>query len=128
MITNKIEAKELRINNLINHADRNGNIRVVTVESIHERGINVTGEMSYDCPYIEAEYSYDDMSAILLTDGWAVKFGYENTVEMAVDLCDESKFHVKINGIDLRQMKVHEAQNLWHSLTGQELEFKTKEG
>jgi len=59
--------------------------------------------------------------SIPLTEEWAIMFGFECLVEMAVYLSSESKYDIEITSEDLINMKVHEVQNLCHILTGEHL-------
>ncbi len=63
----------------------------------------------------------DDYKPIPLTDDWAVKFGYENLVEMASCFKDDSKYSIEVTSEDLDRLFVHEAQNLYFALTNKEL-------
>tara|TARA_R110000772_G_scaffold217404_5_gene327837 strand:+ start:849 stop:1472 length:624 start_codon:yes stop_codon:yes gene_type:complete len=60
---------------------------------------------------------------IPLTDDWAVKFGYKDLVYMAAGFNNSSKLAIEITPEDLFYMDVHEAQNLYFALTGEELKM-----
>lgn len=61
---------------------------------------------------------------IPLTEEWANKFGYDDLIDMACELALESKYDIEITSEDLKNLNVHEAQNLWKELTGKELTLK----
>jgi hypothetical protein len=66
----------------------------------------------------------EDLEPITLTEEWAVKFGYECLVEMAIDIFDKSKYDIEITANDLEGLFVHECQNLYKALTNEDLKIK----
>lgn len=97
----RMEAKELRIGSLVLR-----NETVCRIAKIDERPVSKI------------------IKPIQLTDEWPNKFGYEDFVDMSCDLAKKSKYPIEIVSDDLLKLKVHELQNLWTSLTGEELEIK----
>jgi len=123
-----IEEKDLRMGNsvLVNGVP-------TIVESIHHDGINEVDDSEY------GEYSIiseDIIEPIPLTEEWLIKFGFESnpyidTYELYE--LDELKFILDIDktrgklDIHWKQVEckyVHSLQNLFHSLTGEELTIK----
>jgi hypothetical protein len=120
-----IKANELRIGNLIKYND-GGVFRVI---SIHEFGLDVEDD-------IETAYTeYEKFSPIPLTEEWLLKFGFEkdvaafyldiNTV-LFVSYNDDEFVHLKSNHLEtIASIKyVHQLQNLYFALTGEELTIK----
>lgn len=67
----------------------------------------------------------DNYKGISLTEEWSAKFGFPDLIELAIFICNNSKFkNIEITSEDLKDLKVHELQNLTHALTGSELEIK----
>lgn len=62
-----------------------------------------------------------DWKPIPLTEEWAVKFGFESLLEMMVHFIEESMYSISLRMNGIRRLYVHEAQNLYHALTGEEL-------
>jgi hypothetical protein len=58
---------------------------------------------------------------IPLTEEWAVKFGYECLIEMACDF--SGNYSSEITSDELKKLYVHQAQNLFFALTGEELKL-----
>ena len=121
----ELTAQELRIGNLA-HFKPNEDCESLVVEIY-----NIC--RSYCRVYVDNEleevmvyYSNKDFKPIPLTEEWAVKFGYENLVEMAADFSEESNYEIEINRLDFDLLSVHEAQNLYRWLTGKELTIQTK--
>lgn len=90
---------------------------------------------------IDVREHIDDIKPIPLTEEWLVKFGFENTYsELTYKEYDFKKFGVEINSdimtvsynygndvewVNFTHIKhVHTLQNLYHALTGEELELK----
>lgn len=65
--------------------------------------------------------SEEEFRPIPLTEEWSVKFEYECLLEMLVHLKDKSKYPIDMGCTDLDGMFVHEYQNLYFALTGEEL-------
>ena len=133
MITNKIEAKELRIGNLVKHTDKDGNTSVITIDSIHERGINVYADNLHDNSFIQEEYSYDEISAITITKEHLIKFGWgesdegeycNNTALINADISYDVNVRqfalaLCMDELSFKMEYLHELQNTFHGITGQ---------
>lgn len=108
-----MEAKELRIGNLLNH--NNGFVvGPFTVNSIH------ISDLEKDNAYAK-EYE-----PIPLTEEWLIKFGFERWNDVY------NNFYHKLNGIEIENGNiyvghgnkikyVHQLQNLYFAITGEEL-------
>jgi len=125
---------ELRLGNLVNGKEPySSESKNFIVKSISEKGVNCLGDNKQGDSYAT------DIKGIELTEEWLLKFGFEERVEsdnfskwgigdnpqtsdwmlLIKQFKDENIFfynngHHKIN-------HVHQLQNLYHALTGQEL-------
>lgn len=132
-----LEAKELRICNLVTDNYYESFKSVITVGSIHGEGINIHPDDD-DKPYglhsatLGFEYRLEDLQPIPLTEEWLVKFGFEQYNNTNHYYYSNESYIVKINSefgylfysIDHKPIKyVHQLQNLYFSLTGEELEI-----
>jgi len=61
---------------------------------------------------------------IPITEEITIKFGYECLTEMACDFTEKSRYRIEITSKDLKELYAHQLQNLYFTLTGQELTFK----
>jgi len=130
-----MEAKELRINNLLQNAK--GDVTSVTSVFVDENGFSEN--LSFKC----FNYTKIEVEPIPLTEKWLERLGFEK------DIIDGILFYVKHNkqntiqlhskvfdvyvcqnniidsSVQVVRMKyVHELQNLYFALTGVELEVK----
>ena len=136
----KIKASDLRIGNLVIYS--NGSI-VFKVIGISEFGIDIENEV--EKTYIE----YDEFEPIQLTEEWLLKFGFNcvNNTKMVFKLyhndknADFSSLILKevgnnpiwvysvnnrwtINPFPIDLKYVHQLQNIYFALTGEELIMK----
>lgn len=134
-----MEAKELRIGNLVKPIITGHGISMIEVESVTSDKINVNFR----------EYSLDDIEPITLTEEWLVKLGLEfnettnhyfirfnrhgeteQNMTLFIGNDDEIGYWYGVQNIILDDIAinaiqyVHQLQNLYFALTGQELEFK----
>jgi hypothetical protein len=109
-------ANELRIGNLV----LDGKNRIVEVDSITELGINIEHDSLtlFFEPFnpFGDEDNNDVIKPIPLTEEWLLKFGFE-----CVYTLDRSFQHLDCE-YDLEY--VHQLQNLYFALTGEELTIK----
>ena len=121
-----MKANELRINNLVLTSDG-----ITKVSDVVEFGIN----MIHDC----WEHDLEDVNPIPLTKEWLVKFGFVNTESLDYLLdtwlsVDGYSVHYNFDNWRLRNSNamdwteipteikhVHQLQNLYFALTGEEL-------
>ncbi len=116
-----MEAKELRIGNLINvfrYPTDNGltAIEVVAIDETHvelKDGFLVNHDTGIEPIPLTEEYAAD-------------LFGYECILEMISCLMEDSKFKIFIEVSDFIKLNVHDVQNLWLDLTGEELKIENK--
>jgi hypothetical protein len=122
-----MESTELRIGNLVLALTGETKYNEVVVNTIFGYGIN-----SY---YNEAEYVYDEIKPIPITEEWLLKFGFKQIKpnhywfkdknSLRFSLIDNN-LHCSIGddeyGVLYKMIKyVHELQNLYYALTNQEL-------
>lgn len=118
-----MQSKDLRIGNLVKHLDYHLEVQKIGFTKI----------------WIEdGTISFDEIEPIKLTEEWCIKFGFqkdlENTIYKNINkhcfLCYENKIVTLLeeeNNYCLRKIKyVHELQNLYFALTGEELELKSE--
>ena len=126
-----MKANELRIGSLINALD---SIGVVSICGIRENGevLDFTGEI------IETGFALSkDCSPIPLTEEWLVRFGFQKAKVTDCygghisPISDKNNFAIRIknngwhNGFSYSETKyVHQLQNLFYALTGEELTVK----
>lgn len=128
-----MQANELRVGNLLHYVNEPELVLpdVVEVESITEYGINLPVED--DISVSSVDYNFDDLEGIPLTEEWLLKFGFQKK--------DLGNFEHHFNGFPLQKNQecflyftfnhryrdvkyVHQLQNLYFALTGEELKLK----
>lgn len=125
-----MKAEELRIGNIINRPDLgDGHLRSESILAIYER-IKTTGPV----PTI---LDFKDIQPISLTEEWLLTFGakksYENwqyTISVgaiSLHLRCNTEWYSELGGIYLgsKIQYVHQLQNLYFALTGDELSLNT---
>ena len=109
-----LKSSEFRIGNLLQ--DANG--RLLNVSDLND------GIQGIAFKKVQRKFKIVlPISEIPLTDKFSENFDFENLMEMAAYFCHKSIFPIKITEADLKQLTVHESQNLYKSLTGEELTF-----
>lgn len=115
-----MKASELRIGNWVDSGDHFGEIQV---QVIQKDGINPFdwGQGNH-CIHF-----YESIKPIPLTEEWLMKFGFEKNIGW-----DDMVYYI-LNGVDVYEMidyyeyadakikHVHQLQNLYFALTGEEL-------
>ena len=119
-----MKANELRIGNWVLSKDMPVQIEEIKPETIR---------------YCFGEFPISYIEPINLTEEWLVKFGFKvgnhkqfnkwiNEYENSSLFVDDNYYGIAINGIDVwtisRKLYVHQLQNLYFALTGEELEIK----
>lgn len=144
-----MEAKELRIGNLVTDEFYDSFKIVIEVKSINNEGINLIVENDGEYPemasyWIEPEYTFDKLRPIPLTEEWLLKFGFEKDSVNDYNLCvtihgnifltafsDDYKTVYLYQNYEMatdyaaKVKYVHQLQNLYFALTGEELTIKT---
>lgn len=127
-----IQAKELRIGNWFQYFSKEYSSGAIygTIESIYEEGVNVYASSSYDTAYLECERKFIDMHPIPLTPEILEKAGFElfpwgwvkkSSKDFGVRLTVKS-FMYEVSGNNPVCLDyLHQLQNLYFSLTGEEL-------
>lgn len=105
-----IPSHDLRLGNWFSYT-RRGSVWTTAydkVESLHREGVNVYSTIDYDSSVIEADYGFDQIYPIPLTDEIIEATG------VIGQLTRETLTHIKY---------VHQLQNLYFILTNKELEI-----
>jgi hypothetical protein len=136
----KIDIKELRIGNL---ALFDGRVVVVygLGRIIFDYGLISDHVDIYNIDDHEDDYvSIKSLKPIPLTEEWLLRFGfvkdseYDNTFNLGIEVLNGFKdftidIRAKVLLLDCMEIKieyVHQLQNLYFAMTGEDLEFKTK--
>jgi len=124
-----MDAKDLRIGNLVNYSDQFG----IWQDSIRELRSDYAMLTNHG-----AQFDYNGLKPILLTDEWLLKFGFErlNNAYQAPgkksylnpgfslwNPVGESEFTLNDTVLCPKTEYVHQLQNLYFALTGTELEL-----
>lgn len=132
-----MKANELRIGNLITDEWYSDFKNIIVVDSINSKGIDLFiqddgnwAEIAQT--WIEAEMPFDSLRGIPLTEELLLSFGFNpdsilkelyHISEYYINdfriVCNHHPFHVENCGINIEY--VHELQNLYFALTGEEL-------
>jgi len=121
-----MKANELRIGNLVSN---DGCLN--TIENLMSDGVCTLKTMQGN--FIHAKY--DLIKPIPLTEEWLVKFGFEKDGDdlvldtdlfLLVSYNDDDFVHLKSNNLEtiISIKYVHQLQNLYFALTGEELTIK----
>ena len=143
-----MKPEDLRIGNLVRQKGIEGDLGIIEVESIHDDGINVRAETYYhgydEYRGLEADYAWKEIEGIPLTEEWLERFGLEKVgcistiYEIEVNLEHIKYFNVHIEegvlsisvdcyGKEQQLIEieyVHQLQNFYHSLKGEDLPTK----
>lgn len=139
-----MKASELRIGNLVYLLFSSGNKEMSSVDSICPEGIDlqIKGEYYHSDYGIEPLYTNDEIAGIPLTEEWLVKFGFEIKGGYAIKkiknvlhgdyiysfVLDFSEgdytFSDSSNLPRAPVQYIHQLQNLYFALTGEELTIK----
>jgi len=112
-----MKATELRIGNLVKYND-GGIFKVI---GIYNFGLDVEDDI--EVTYME----YENFSAIPITEEWLLKFGFEKKYKnyekgyfmFFKGSCSRISYKLSLIGINIKY--VHQLQNLYFALTGEEL-------
>jgi len=131
-----MKANELRIGNLVYPNDDNGTPYPVT--EIRENTICCTnkGDEEYNWCMPEVVIGLGDIQPIELTEEWLFRFGFKKRKVagfwfdyrleyVVIDCMDGSEFDIYFSSLHQTKLEyVHQLQNLYFALTGEELEIK----
>jgi hypothetical protein len=135
-----IQANELRIGNWFSYVLKYGvwTTKYEKVESIHDNGVNVYSSSFYDSTVIEADYEFKDINPVPLTPEILEKAGFKEYLKgiaftndhYVINLKEGKFFRWEVEGgygawfilSDYCQY-VHQLQNLYFALTGEELQI-----
>jgi hypothetical protein len=139
---------ELRIGNLVNgiYADNYGHLKIDEKETICKVTTLDISDLSDYPIYVESDEGiehFDEFEGIPLTEEWLLKFGFEKVLNQYKKITDVSKDRFKnipfiilfldnqFQYDDLRfrtnLQYVHQLQNIYFALTGEELTIKQQE-
>jgi len=127
-----IEARELRIGNLVTDEFYDSCKTIIEVDSISDRGINLFIEDDGNYPecaqtWIEPEQRFDTIFGIPLTDEWLLKFGFEKqgmayvNFSFIINLWTDGELIYSYIGGNIQLNYIHQLQNLYHALANEEL-------
>ena len=130
-----MKASELRIGNYINFKDRD-DIFFCEVTSIDRGGyVHILRNFKDNLNNDDQPESIQDITPIMLTEEWLLRIGFEPhfgtyifKTNRGIILIEEDLAEISFNetqrGFNAPCNYVHQLQNLYFTLTGQELEIK----
>lgn len=118
-----MKASELRIDNLLNCLDEDGNV-IATAKVVGYLDRSIMLEVIIG----ESIEHYDDIVGVSLTEEWLLKVGFKHIYDdwyynsiMSINI---SKKIINIDNFCVSNIEfVHQLQNLYFALTGEELTF-----
>lgn len=131
-----MKAQDLRIGNLVKRYLGANEYKTIVLKSISD-----TGEFTYIDQDEKTLYlvrnNFKGLQPIELTEDWLLKMGLINDDEdFLININERSSLHINLNKvrtliesydglINIKHVKyVHQLQNLYHALTGEELTIK----
>jgi len=126
-----MKATDLRVNNLVQHKDR-----LIEICGTTDAGVYVYSDSMHGSTYF---YLIEEIKPIELTEEWLLKMGFEKRADwqfvnsklviefwLIVNKKIDVRFRINENeSIPIREIKyVHQLQNLYYALTGEELTIK----
>ena len=132
-----MKANELRIGNFVNgiYTDNYGHLKMDEKSTIC-KVITLDNSDLCDYPiYVESDEGiehFDEFEPIQLTEEWLLKFGFERNGKKLtfwkIDLVEDEEgiFSFDEARIYIDVKYVHQLQNLYFALTGEELTFKSE--
>ena len=120
-----MEAKELRIGNYVNESSYDDCFNTYVVMGLQKRGVSI----SVLRKKIEGMYDYTSIAPIPLTEEWLLKLGFKDVNEFFYKggfcvFIDNRSFYYGLRDegmMDKHLKSVHQLQNLYFALTGEEL-------
>lgn len=125
-----MKAEELRLGNLVSNMNPRHNDSILTIESIGD---------NHEVNVFYRKYLLSELEPIPLTEEWLLKFGFSCEVKIGGDGIEFRVYHFdvltfntnhlwwykvqRINDTPLEY--VHQLQNLYFALTGEELTLKS---
>ena len=133
-----IKHTELRCGNLVTDQFYDSFKTVLKVESINEKGINLFIEDNRDWPelckyWMEPEHKSEELFGIPLSEEWLIRAGFEKYSDKEFYIYTSKENEVRFYKSDsdwnlayfiTETRYVHQLQNLYFWLTGEELTFK----
>jgi hypothetical protein len=118
-----MKAEELRLGNLVSNMNPRHNDSILTIESIGD---------NHEVNVFYRKYLLSELEPIPLTEEWLLKFGFHKYKGDNSD-CFLNDFETSCNrelffwkGTYIQNIKyVHQLQNLYFALTGEELTLKS---
>ena len=127
-----IKANELRIGNYISPVSKNAGIHIPCYSVKYKVGaIDKFGVVKIIDPskYQNITLKYGEYCGITITHEWLERFGFENRgnnlfVNGKIELRHyRGRNDVLVRGINVSYNYIHQLQNLYFALTGEELEY-----
>jgi len=126
----ELKATELRVNNYLEFKDTIFQVEIITLTG----GLQIY-RIDYDSGYQFIIGQVKDFKPIPLTEEWLIRFGFDKKgeqyfkgycYEIGMMLNSNNEWYIDdgIRTFDLPLKYVHQLQNLYHSLTGEELTIK----
>jgi hypothetical protein len=119
--------QELRIGNIVTDEFYESFKKIITVESINDKGINLEVQNSDDYPemqthWIEPYYTFEQLRGIELSEERLNRAGQkENNIFWTNFSQDNSGYFIWVGGFKCYLRYVHNWQNCFYALTGTEL-------
>lgn len=123
-----MKATDLRIGNYVN---RIGSITNITAIEYHK-------DLSYVCTPISGSITENQIEPIQLTEEWLIKFGFKRNerigsfdtyivlMKESLSVNNKMGMYFKNQRVPNNIKYVHQLQNLYYALTGEELTIKEK--
>jgi hypothetical protein len=127
-----MKANELRIGNYVNVPNpKQCPFRIDAFEYCSEKFIKVAQEVKINGKEVHPLTWYGkDLEPIPLTEEWLLKFGFENNrlgLFDCIKVVEDIGFHIYFIQRHLKEVQyVHQLQNLYFALIGEELTFKSE--
>ena len=122
-----MEAKDLRIGSWVNYKTENIAQEICSIQSDNTIRLKDSKGTNHGC------YRMSYIDPIPLTDEWLIKLGFDDNFHKGkfwVCLDDNGYFYTNHNLNDegfTEVLHIHQLQNLYFALTGEELEIKQKD-
>ena len=123
-----IDARELRIGNFVNTHRHDYAPSLEVVKSIDELGINYSSIHGHDGVFSDPINDDFTVVPIPLTEGWLLEFGINEIIKLDIGIWNngDAIYLMYGNERSVSLKYVHQLQNLYFALTGEELKTESK--